>query len=57
MEPWPSGLIVPKGSKRFTFMINNTNSDSKIERGDKEEATEAYISVRRGDDDEVNNVI
>ena len=34
----------------------NTNSDSKIERGDEEEATEAYILVRRGDDDEVNEV-
>jgi len=31
-----------------------TNSDSKIKRGDKEEATEAYILVRRGDDDEGN---
>ncbi|OPX92462.1 MAG: putative deoxyribonuclease YcfH [Syntrophorhabdus sp. PtaB.Bin006] len=35
----------------------DTNSHSKIERGDKEEATEAYISVRRGDDDEGNKVI
>ena len=35
----------------------NTNSDSKIERGDEEEATEAYILVRRGDDDEGNEVI
>ncbi|OPY68400.1 MAG: hypothetical protein A4E63_01996 [Syntrophorhabdus sp. PtaU1.Bin050] len=34
-----------------------TNLDSKIERGDKEEATEAYISVRRGDDDEGNKVV
>ena len=35
----------------------NTNLDSKIERGDEEEATEAYILVRRGDDDEGNKVI
>jgi len=35
----------------------NTNLDSKIERGTKEEATEAYILVRRGDDDEGNKVI
>jgi len=35
----------------------HTNLHSKIERGDKEEATEAYISVRRGDDDEGNKVI
>ena len=34
-----------------------TNLDSKIERGDEEEATEAYILVRRGDDDEDNEVI
>ena len=34
----------------------HTNSDSRIERGDEEEATEAYILVRRGDDDEVNEV-
>ena len=34
-----------------------TNLDSKIERGEEEEATEAYISVRRGDDDEGNEVI
>jgi hypothetical protein len=32
------------------------NSDSKIERGDEEEATEAYILVRRGDDNDVNEV-
>jgi hypothetical protein len=30
---------------------------SKIERGDKEEATQAYNIVRRGADDEVNKVI
>ena len=35
----------------------HTNLHSKIERGDKEEATEAYILVRRGADDEVNKVI
>ncbi|OPY66025.1 MAG: hypothetical protein A4E62_02578 [Syntrophorhabdus sp. PtaU1.Bin002] len=38
-----------------------TNLHSKIAPkgypGDKEEATEAYILVRRGDDDEVNKVI
>ena len=34
-----------------------TNLHSKIERGDEEEATQAYILVRRGDDDEVNKVI
>jgi len=34
-----------------------TNLDSKIERGDNEEATEACILVRRGVDDEVNKVI
>jgi hypothetical protein len=31
--------------------------DSEIERGEEEEATEAYILVRRGDDDEINKVI
>ena len=36
---------------------NNTNLDSKIERGTKEEATKAYILVCRGDDDEGNKVI
>jgi hypothetical protein len=35
---------------------SHTNSDSKIERGDEEETTEAYILVRRRDDDEVNEV-
>jgi hypothetical protein len=40
-----------------TQLYAHTNSDSKIERGDDEEATEAYILVRRGDDDEVNEVI
>jgi uncharacterized protein len=34
----------------------HTNSDSKIDLGDEEETTEAYILVRRGDDDEVNEV-
>jgi hypothetical protein len=38
------------------YMTGDTNSDSKIELGDEEEATEAYILVRRGDDDEVNEV-
>jgi hypothetical protein len=33
-----------------------TNSDSRIERGGEDEATEAYSLVRRGDDDEVNKV-
>jgi hypothetical protein len=37
-------------------MMTDTNSDSKIERGYEEEATEAYILVRRGDDNEVNEV-
>jgi hypothetical protein len=35
---------------------SHTNSDSKIELCDEEEATEAYSLVRRGDDDEVNEV-
>jgi hypothetical protein len=40
---------------------SDTNSDSKIERGDEGHPqagtrTEAYISVRRGDDNEVNEV-
>jgi hypothetical protein len=35
----------------------DTNLDSKIERGDKEEATKAYTSVRRGTDDDVNKAI
>jgi len=34
-----------------------TNLDSEIERGDKEDATEAYILVRRGADDKGNKVI
>ena len=33
------------------------NSDSKIERGDKEESMEAYFVVRRDDDDADNKVI
>jgi hypothetical protein len=37
--------------------ISNTNLDSKIERGDEEEATETYVLVRRGNDDEDNKVI
>jgi precorrin-2/cobalt-factor-2 C20-methyltransferase len=43
-----------KGSSREERA--HTNLDSKIERGDKEEATEANILVRRGDDNEVNEV-
>jgi hypothetical protein len=39
------------------MLIFDTNLDSKIERGAKEEATEAYILVSRGDDDEGNKVI
>ena len=42
-------------------MTRDTNSDSKIAPrgypGDEEEATEAYILVRRGDDDDGNEVI
>jgi hypothetical protein len=34
-----------------------TELHSKIEQGDKEEAPEAYILVRRGDDDEGNEAI
>ena len=41
----------------YFFISSHTNLHSKIERGDEEEATEAYILVRRGDDDEVNKVI
>jgi hypothetical protein len=37
--------------------MSDTNLDSKIERGSKEEATEAYIIVRRRDDDDGNKVI
>jgi hypothetical protein len=37
--------------------ILNTELHSKIERGDEEEATEAYILVRRVDDDEGNEAI
>ncbi len=36
---------------------HNTSLHSNRERGDEEEATEAYILVRRGADDEVNKVI
>ena len=41
----------------LSFRYCCTDLHSKIERGDKEEATQAYILVRRGDDDEVNKVI
>jgi len=37
--------------------LADTGLHSKIERGDEEEAPEAYISVRRGDDDEGNEAI
>jgi hypothetical protein len=37
--------------------LSHTNLDSKIERGAEEEATEAYILVRRVDYDEGNKVI
>jgi hypothetical protein len=45
----------------MTKMTNDTNSDPKIERGDEGHPqagtrTEAYILVRRGDDNEVNEV-
>ena len=41
----------------FEISKDYTDLDSEIERGEEEEATEAYILVRRGDDDEVNKVI
>ena len=40
-----------------TFVDGGYQLHSKIERGDEEETTEAYILVRRGDDDEGNKVI
>jgi len=60
-------IFSTRGSNNFlllnllAFFMHHTNSDSKIAPrgypGDKEEATETYILVRRGDDDEVNEVI
>jgi hypothetical protein len=38
-------------------MTFHTELHSKIERGEEEEATEAYILVRRVDDDEGNEAI
>jgi hypothetical protein len=48
---------MPKIGGRSYRAYANTELHSKIERGDEEEATEAYILVRRGDDDKVNKVI
>jgi len=52
-NPWPFSFEVER---------NDTNLDSKIAPasgypGAEEEATEAYILVRRGDDEEGNKVI
>ena len=41
----------------FLLFMCDTNLHSKIERGDEKEATQTYILVRRGTDDEVNKVI
>ena len=41
----------------LSFRYCCTILDSKIERGDEKEAMEAYILVRRRDDDEGNKVI
>jgi phosphopantetheinyl transferase (holo-ACP synthase) len=50
-KSFPDTAFVPR---RWQTVFTNTNLQSKVSRGGKEEATQAYSNIRRGADDAAN---